>query len=72
MHMGRGPYMCTFTYEGEGGRLGFEQFCVCTKQIIPKNLPMEGLIKSLASVCLSVRQLVFSSIAFSDFWNGDR
>ena len=38
----------------EGERLSFEEFCVCTKQIIRKNLPTEGLIKSPSSVCLSV------------------
>ena len=56
MHMGRGPYMRTFTYYGEGERLGFEQFCGCTKQIIPKNLPMVGLIYNHwhLSVCPSV------------------
>ena len=55
-------------------------FCVCTKQIIPKNLPMEGLTKSLSSVCLSVclsvRQfgdfLRDCLIVFSDFWHDDR
>ena len=72
--------MHTFhTKDGGGGggeRLGFEQFCVCTKQIIPKNLPTEGV--KITVVCLSVSlsiSLVFSSncsIVFSDFWHDDR
>ena len=80
MHIRRGPQMHTYTYQWEGERLRFEQFCVCAKRIIHKNLSMEDLIKSLSSVylpvCLSVHQFgVFlrnCSIVFSDFWHNDR